>query len=156
MRACTLLGSTRMVQPRQIRRRPHRPHAVGDVAEAVLEPAEDAVVDAFLDLARERLAQRAVHGRAGGLRAREQERQVDDAERRHPVGQVARRLVAERQQAVLDQPQDVLGAVAEVHDVPDIFDLDAVAELGDEAVADELERAAETGAGGTVASHADL
>ena len=86
----------------------------------------------------------------------EQERQVDEAELRHPVGEIARRLVAERQQAVLDQPQDVVGAIAEVHDVPDVLDLDPVAELGFEPVADQLQRAAEAGGGGAVAAHADL
>jgi hypothetical protein len=44
---------------------------------------------------------------------------------------------------VLDQPQDVLGAIAEVHDVPDVFDVDLVAEFGRELVADQLEAVAE-------------
>ena len=75
---------------------------------------------------------------------------------RDAVGQVARRLVAERQQAVFDQPQDIVGAVAEIHDVEDVFHVDPVAELARQPVADELERAAEAGAGRPVAAHADL
>src|SRR5262249_50928149 len=104
----------------------------------------------------ERVAERAVHRRARGLRVREQERQGDEAELRHAVGQVARGLVTEREQAVLDQPQDIVGAIPQIHDVPDILDRDAVAELCRQPVADTLERAAEAGAGGAVASHSDL
>jgi hypothetical protein len=65
-------------------------------------------------------------------------------------------LIAERQQAVLDQPQNVLGAIAEIHDVPDVFDVDAVAELGREPLADEFQGAAEAGGRRAVASHANL
>jgi hypothetical protein len=57
---------------------------------------------------------------------------------------------------VLDQPQDVVGAIAEIHDVPDVLDLDVVSEFAVEPLADALERAAKPGAGGTVAAHADL
>ena len=57
---------------------------------------------------------------------------------------------------MLDQPEDVVGAIAEVHDVPNVLDVDAVAELGGELVADEFKRAAEAGGGGAVAAHADL
>ena len=108
----------------------HRPQPVGDVAEAVLEPAEDAVADALLGLAREKRAELAIHRRAR-LRVRgKQKRQIDKAQFRHAVGQIARRLVAERDLAVLDQRENVLGLVAVVHDVPDVVDGDAVAELG--------------------------
>ena len=86
----------------------------------------------------------------------EQERQIDEAQFRHAVGQIARRLIAEREHAVLDQPQNVLGLEAEIHDVPDIFDVDAVAELGLQFVADEFQRFAETGGRRAVAAHADL
>src|SRR5262249_61009789 len=116
-------------------RRAHGPYPVGTVPKAVLEPAEDAIVHALLDVPGERLAVRAVHRRARVVIAREQERQVDNAELRHPVGQVARGLIAEGQEPVLDQPQDVLRAIAELQDVPDIFDLDAVTELGPDAPA---------------------
>jgi hypothetical protein len=43
-----------------------------------------------------------------------------------------------------------------VHDVPDVFDIDAVAELTLQFVADELQRFAEAGGGRAVAAHADL
>jgi hypothetical protein len=57
---------------------------------------------------------------------------------------------------VLDQPQNVLGLKAEIHDVPDIFDVDAVAELGLQFIADEFQRFAETGGRRAVAAHANL
>src|SRR4029077_4787333 len=79
-----------------------------------------------------------------------------EAELGHAVGQIARRLVAEREHAVLDEPEDVLGAVAEIHDVPDIFYVDAVAELGRQCVADEFERTRKAGRRWSVASHADF
>jgi hypothetical protein len=41
------------------------PQCVGDVTEAVLEPAEDAVVAALLGLAHQVFTERPVHGRAG-------------------------------------------------------------------------------------------
>ena len=67
----------------------HRPQLVGDLAEAVLVPAEDAVVHPFLDLLRQKCPELAVDARARGVVLREQERQVDEAELRHAVGQVA-------------------------------------------------------------------
>ncbi len=102
------------------------------------------------------MAERAIHGGARRRGVGEQERQVDEAQFGDAVGQVARRLVAEREQAVFDQPQNVVGAIPKVHDVEDVLHVDAVAELGREPVADKLERAAEAGAGGPVTAHADL
>ena len=133
-----------------------RPQPVGDVAEAVLEPAEDAVVDALLGFAREKFAERAVHGAARLRVAGKQKRQIDEAQFRHAVGQIARRLVAERDLAVLDQRENVLGLVAVVHDVPDVIDGDAAAEFGGELVADEFQRLGEAGGGRAVAAHADF
>ena len=75
------------------------------------------------------LAERAVHRGARLRGVGEQERQVDEAQFRHAVGEIARRLIAERKDAVLDQPQDIVGAVAEIHDVPDVLHHDAVAEF---------------------------
>jgi hypothetical protein len=57
---------------------------------------------------------------------------------------------------VLDQPQYVLGAVSEIHDVPDILHVDVVAEFGGKTIADHLERDAEAGRGRAIAAHADL
>ena len=99
------------------------------MAKAVLEIAEDAVVDAILDLLGEKLAKRAVDRGARAVAAVEQKRQIDEAQFGYAVGQIARRLIAEREDAVFDQPQNVFGAIAEIHDVPDIFHIDAVAEL---------------------------
>ena len=58
--------------------------------------------------------------------------------------------------AVLDQREDVLGLVAVVHDVPDVVDGDAVAELGGELVADEFQRLGKAGGRRPVAAHADF
>ena len=113
----------------EVRRRVHGAQAVRDLAEAVLEPAEDAVVHALLDLVAEKTAERAVHRGARLVALLEQERQIDEAELRHAIGQIARRLVAEREHAVLDQPEDIFGAIAEIHDVPDILHVDPAAEL---------------------------
>ena len=111
---------------------------VGDMAEAVLEVAEDAVVHPRLDPLGEIFAERAVDGGARLIALLEQKRQIDEAEFRHAVGQIARRLVAEREHAILDQPQNLFGAVAEIHDVPDILDVDTVAELRLQRVADQF------------------
>src|SRR5271168_3181285 len=99
------------------------------MAEAVLEIAEDTVIDAILDLFGEKLAERAIDRGARAVTAVEQKRQIDETQFGHAVGQITRRLIAEREDAVFDQPQDVFGAIAEIHDVPDIFHVDAVAEL---------------------------
>src|SRR5439155_3875916 len=104
----------------------------------------------------EEIAQRAIHRRARRLRIGKEEREIHKPELRHPLGQVAGGLIAEGEEAVLDQPQDILGAIAEIHDVPDVLDLQALAELGREPVADEFERAAKAGGRGPVTSHADL
>ena len=100
-------------------------------------------------------AERAVHRAAGVVVVAEQERQVGDAQLGHAVGEIARRLIAEREQTALDQPPDFVGLVAEIHDVPAILDVDAVAELLFQAVADVLERLAEAGGRRSVAAHAD-
>ena len=147
------LGSTRIFMPFMSAGMMYRPQPIGDVAEAVLEPAEDAVVDALLGLAREVPPERAVHRRARLSVVGEQERQIDEAEFRHTVGQITRRLIAERDLAVLDQRQNVLGLVAVIHDVADVFDRDAVAELRFKLVADEFQRLAEAGRRRAVAAH---
>src|SRR2546423_12651824 len=57
---------------------------------------------------------------------------------------------------MLDQPQNILGAIAEVHDVPDVLDAHAVAEFALELIAHYLQRAREAGRRRAVATHADL
>src|ERR1700736_3735368 len=125
------------------------------MAKPVLEPSEDAIVDALLDIAREALSKLAVHGGPGLVGRLEQKRKIDDSQFGDAIGQIAARLVAERQKAMLDQPQNVLGAVAEVHDVPHILDVDLVAELRDQTIADHLQGAAEARRGRAVAAHAN-
>jgi hypothetical protein len=44
---------------------------------------------------------------------------------------------------MLDKPWNILGAIAEIHDVPDILDADPRAELGVEPIAYQLQRARE-------------
>src|SRR5579871_2580848 len=125
------------------------------MSEAVFKPAEDPVIHPRLDALAQIGAERTIDRAARLLARREQERQIDKAELRHTIGEIARRLIAERQNAVFDQPQNLFGAIAEIHDVPDIFDVDAVAELRLQGVADEFERARERGCGRSVAAHAD-
>ncbi len=129
--------------------------AIGDMAKAVLEPAENAVADAFLDLAHQKVAERAIHRRARLAVVGEQERQIDEAQFRHAVGQITRRLIAERDCTTFDQRQNVLGLVALIHDVPDVVDGDAIAELRLEPVADEFQRPGKTGGRRSVTAHAD-
>jgi len=81
--------------------------------------------------------------------------QIDEAQFRHAVSEIARRLIAKREQAALNEPHDFLGLVAEIHDVPAILDVDAVAELLLQAVADALHRLAEARGRRSVAAHAD-
>jgi len=126
------------------------------VAEAVLVPTEDAEIRLALDCLDEPPAERAVHRAARLVVVGEQERKIDEAQLGHAVGEIARRLIAERQNAALDQPQDFLGLVAEIHDVPAILDVDAIAELLFQAVADKFHRLAEAGGRRAVAAHADL
>src|SRR5215470_8305526 len=97
-------------------------HTIGDMAEAILEEAEDAIADPILDGLYERFTKLAIDRTACVLGVLEQEGQVDEAKLGNAVGEIARRLVAERQQAMLHQPQNVLGAIAKVHDVPDVLD----------------------------------
>src|SRR5262245_52679433 len=99
---------------------------IGDMAEAVLEEAENAVADAGLDRPCQRFPKLAIDRGSCCFVALKQERKIDEAKLGYPVGEIARRLITERQQPMLDEPQNVLCAVAEVHDVPDVLDVDAI------------------------------
>src|SRR5205814_10438367 len=70
---------------RQVVRRAHRPQPIGELAEAVLEPAEDAVVHALFDLAGEVSAELAVDGGARGIAARSEEHTSELQSLRHLV-----------------------------------------------------------------------
>ena len=126
--ACTLLGSTRIFMPFMIGGGADRPDAIRDVAEAVLEVAEDPVIHPRFDSGRQHLTEAPVHGAASLSRVGKEERQVGGSEVEHAIGQVAARLIPERQHALLDQPENVLAAIAEVQDVVDVLDFDRVAE----------------------------
>ena len=138
----------------EIARRVNGPQPIGDVAEAVLEPAEDTVVDALFYLGGEEAPKATVDGRARGIAAIEQERQIDETEFGDAVGKITRRLIAEREHAILDEPQNFLGPIAEIHNVPDVFYADAVAEFLRQLVADELQSARERGRRRPIAAHA--
>src|SRR5262245_39432343 len=114
------------------------------MAEAILEIAEDAVADTILDRPCQRFAELAIDRSSCCFVILEQEGEVGEPKLGDAVGEIARRLVAERQQPMLHEPQNVLGPVAEIHDVPDVLDVDAIAELGLQSVADELQRTAES------------
>src|SRR5262249_2088581 len=62
---------------------------------------------------------------------------------RHALCEIAARLVAQRQEPVLDEPDDVLCPVAEVHDVPYVFDFYCLAQRGFEPIPHQLQRFAE-------------
>ena len=124
--------------------------------ESILEIAEDAVAHEGFDLVGKDFAEPAVHCRARGLAGLEQKRQIEQADLGHTVREIAGGLVPQRQHATLDQPEDVLGLVAEIHDVPDVADLDAVPERRFHVIADQLEGAAERGRGRAIAAQADL
>src|SRR5882672_8309779 len=126
------------------------------MTETVLEKTENAVVHLFLDLDNELLTQGAVDCRARLLSLVEQKRKIEHAEFGDAIGQVAARLIAEREQPMFNQPQDVLGPIAEVHDVPHVLDVDAVAEFGAKTVADALQGEAEACRRRPVAAHAYL
>src|SRR5262249_25925181 len=91
-------------QPSEIGRGANRAYTVRDLPESVLEEAEDAVVHALLDLAGEHPSELAVHRGTRLPGIFEQERKIDQPKLRDAIGQIAARLVAEREQPMLDQP----------------------------------------------------
>ena len=73
----------------------------------------------------------------------------------YAVGQVAARLVSEREHTIFNEPQDVFALVPEVENVVDVLDVDVLAELCLEAIAHLFHRKAEPGGRGTVSAHED-
>src|SRR4029079_19693058 len=131
--------------------------AVRDVTVTVLEITEHAIPgNAFLDFPREIRAECTIPGRAGLFQALEQKRQIGKLDLRHPIGHIARRLIRERQYAVLRHPQEIAALVAEVHHVPDVLHVHGFAELRFELVAHDLERPTARRIGRPVAAHANL
>src|SRR5690242_4144228 len=108
------------------------------MTEAVLEPAQDTIVDALFRLACEKFAERPVHGASRLRIAGKQKRQIDETKLRYPIGQIARRLITQRDLAALNQGENVLRLVAVVHDVEDVVDSHILAELRLEFVADQF------------------
>ena len=129
--------------PLHVRRRVNRSQPVRDVTEAVLEPAEDAVIRLRFHALRERRAEAAVHGGARRRGVGEEERQIGDPEVGDLAGEVAARLIGHRQHAVFDEPREVFAFVAEVENVVEVLDVDVLAEFRLDAIADPLQRQAE-------------
>ena len=156
VRCLNFAGQNAYAHVLQVGGHAHRPQAVGNLPEPILEVAGDAIVHPRFGLPRQHLAQLSVHGGARLFIAVEDERQVGDSQLGNAVGQVAARLIADGQHPVLDQPQDVLAAIAEVHDVVDVFHVDVAAEFGLQTVADPLQGQAEAGGRWSVTTHANL
>src|SRR5262249_99424 len=108
--------------------RAHGAQPVWYLTEAGLEIAKGEGIDPRLYAGGEMRGEVSVDCRGRLIAVLEQKRQIDEAELRHAVGEIARRLVAERHFPVFDEREDFLSAVAVIHDVPDIVHADAGAE----------------------------
>ncbi|MDA1000530.1 MAG: hypothetical protein O2807_08460 [bacterium] len=98
------------------------------MAEAVVPMAENAVAGPrlrFLDKKRTQLSIECLPG-LGDIR--EEKREVQNFQLRHPRCEIACRKVAHAQQAAFDHGEQVLRLVAEVEDVPEVIDFDALPE----------------------------
>jgi hypothetical protein len=135
-----LLGNTRVFMPFMSAGNMNRPQAVRDMAEAVLEIAEDAEVHPGFDLRGHHLPELAVHGRPGRCAVWKEERQVRHTQIGDALGEVAAGLISERQHTLLNQPEDVLAAITKIQDVVDVLDLDLTGKLRREPVADLFHR----------------
>ena len=113
------------------------------MSEAVLEPAENPVVHPGFDTLNEQASESAVHRRSRGRGVREKEREVCDAELRHTLREIAAGLVAECEHTTLDEPQNVVRAIAEVEDVVDVLHVHVTPELRGQAIPDLLQRETE-------------
>src|SRR4029079_6452770 len=126
------------------------------MAEAVLKPAEDPVVDPFFRLAHEEFSERTVHCATRLCVAGKQEWQIDEAQLGHAVGEIARRLIAKRNIASLNQRKNVLGLVAVITDVEDVLNSNVATELLFQPVANELKRLAEPRRRRPIAAHSNF
>src|SRR5947209_1532694 len=104
------------------------------MAESVLEETEQAVIHSLLDPPGKHAPESAIDCRARSLSSPEQKRKIEEAQFGNPIGEIAARLIAERQHPMLHQPEDILRLVAEVHDVPYILDVETVTERGLKAI----------------------
>ena len=108
----------------------HRSQLVGDMAVAVFKIAEHTVAGyALLDLLCHPRAQCAVHSRARLSESVKQKWQIGKIQFRHAVGEIAGRLVRQRQHAVFRHPQQIGSLIAEIHYVPHVMYGDIFAEL---------------------------
>jgi hypothetical protein len=74
---------------------------------AVFEVAQKTISDALLDFSAEMRAQFAIHGRPCFFHGSEKKRQIGKVQFGNAVGEIARRLIGERENAVLGHPQQV-------------------------------------------------
>ena len=150
-----LAGQDPHEQALEVCRRPDRPHPVGDVAKAVLEVPENPVVGLRLDGGSQNAPQFPVHCRAGADVVPEQEWQIYQAQFRYTVGEITAGLVAEGQDALLHQPEDIQPPVTEIQNVVDVAHFHVVAETGLKPVAHAFQSQAEAGRGRAVPGHDD-
>ena len=150
-----LAGQDPHQQARQVLRRADRPYPVGNMPETIFKVTEYAVIGLSLDRSGQHTSQLPVHGGAGALVVPEQERQVDQAQLGHTVGQIAAGLVSHGQDPLLHQPEDIQPPIAQVENVVDVADFHLVPEPAFKPVAHALERQAEAGGGRPVAGHDD-
>ena len=104
------------------------PQGVGELTETGLEVTEDAAVHARFEPCAQHLPKTAIYRRTGRLDAGKQIREIGHAKVRHLIGEIAARLVCQRQHAVLDHPVEVVLAVAKIENVVDVFDINLIAE----------------------------
>jgi len=101
---------------------------VRELTETGLEVPEDAAVHTRFEPCGQRLPKTTIHRRTGRLNVGKQIREIGQAKVRHLIGEIAARLVCQRQHAVLDHPVEVVLAVAKIENVVDVFDINLIAE----------------------------
>ena len=129
--------------------------AVGHVSEPVLEPAENPVVHPGFNAVNEQASESAIHRGSRGRSVREKEWEICDAEVRHAFSEITAGLIAEREHAALDEPQNVVGSVAEVEDVVDVLHVHVTPELRGQAIPHLLQGQTEASRGRPVPTDDD-
>ena len=106
-------------------RRAERPPGVRNVAQAVVPEGKYLVFGARGNLARKPRAKLAVEACARIAPVGERERNVENAQRRHTFGQIARREIAEVDVAGRDEIEKIGNLAAALGDIPLELDADA-------------------------------
>ena len=139
--------------PLAIGRRPDRPPPVGDVAKAVVPEAEHPIAGGLRHVGRHSLPLRPVEKRIGRRPVSDEKRPVEQAERWHARGEIARCEIADVEIVALGHDQQIVGAAAGRHDAAGEFDLDAW--MPPERVCNARQRAREDRAWRLVSGEAD-